>query len=120
MNKLNIGDKVYTFKYGAFTEYTIDRVTDKIAYSKSAKFDRIAADDEHFKIKAASDWGPFYATLENEAVRLWKLRLEAKGLARGLIKSLESVFLNSLDRMSQDGVRAKIEVLKSATALFSQ
>jgi len=120
MNKLNVGDKVYTFKYGSFTEHTIDRVTDTVAFSNFVKFNRIASDNGVFEIKAASEWGPFDATLENEAVRLWKLRCDAKELARALTKSLESVFLNQLDRMSPDDVRAKIEVLKSATSLFSQ
>lgn len=120
MNKLNAGDKVYTSKYGSFTEYTIDRVTDTVAFSNPVAFNRIASDNGAFRIKAASEWGPFYATLENESVRLWKLRREAKELARALAKSLESAFLNQLDRMSPDDVRAKIEVLKSATALFSQ
>lgn len=120
MNKLNVGDKVYTFKHGSFTEYTIDRVTDTVAFSNFVKFNRIASDNGAFTIKGASEWGPFNARLENESVRLWKLRCEAKELARGLTKSLESVFLNRLDQMSPDDVRAKIEVLKSATALFSQ
>lgn len=86
MEKLKVGDVIYTSQFGSYTAYTIDRVTEKTAFSGTKKF-KIEPDKYgHYFIIGGDKWGPYYGEKENEKIKRYFLVRQFRSELEALVK----------------------------------
>lgn len=101
--KLNIGDKLYCIQYGGIQSVlTIDRITEKMAFSGSTKFYNKIEKNNKIKIFGASGFSVRYWDLESPELR-------EKHIKNLMVKKLSNFYF---ERQTTETLEKVCELLK--------